>query len=115
MDSVNQTVQLGDSYNVIGLDQFGGECKLENRTIRALADDEVLVKVQCATIHPADMFFLKGVYGSSQPNPPLVPGFEGSGEVVQVGKNVDRNLIGVRCAIASNPSTQGPYQGVWGQ
>ena len=45
---------------------------------------EVLVKIEAAPINPSDIVFLKGLYGSKKPLP-VVPGFEGSGTVVENG------------------------------
>lgn len=44
-------------------------------------DGQVLIKVESASINPADNAFLKGKYGAKR-TPPCTPGLEGSGTVV---------------------------------
>jgi len=45
---------------------------------------EVLVRVISSPINPSDLAFLRGLYGFKKPLPAL-PGFEGSGTVVEAG------------------------------
>jgi NADPH:quinone reductase-like Zn-dependent oxidoreductase len=104
-------------YNVLEIQKYGGEIELKKRTLKEkLEDKECLIKIHVTTIHPADMFFLVGAYGNMQPkNFPLVPGFEGSGEIVKVGSKVDASVIGKRVCIVANSITEGDFQGLWGE
>src|SRR5438270_6783538 len=45
---------------------------------------EVLVRVFASPVNPSDLMFLQGLYGFKKPLP-TIPGFEGSGTVVEAG------------------------------
>jgi NADPH:quinone reductase-like Zn-dependent oxidoreductase len=109
-------MELND-YDVLEMESFGGGLTVKKRTLKEkLEDEECLIKVHVTTIHPADMFFLGGHYGHIKPKIfPLVPGFEGSGEIIKVGEKVDRSNIGKRVCLVQNSLTEGPFQGMWGQ
>lgn len=104
-------------YNVLELQKYGGEVELNRRILKSKLDEkECLIRVYVTTIHPADIFFLAGAYGPIQPRVfPVVPGFEGSGEIIDVGEKVDRSNIGKRVCLVQNSVTEGPFQGMWGQ
>jgi NADPH2:quinone reductase len=74
---------------------------------------EVLVKVAASPINPSDLMFLRGLYGVKKPLP-AIPGFEGSGTVVESGSGfLPRMLKGKRVAChAADPKTAG---GLWAQ
>ena len=83
--------------------------------IRELKDGEILVKVYSAPVHPADQGFCRGYYGNKEklPEPPLGCGFEGAGEVVEIGPNTQESLKGKRVAFAQgidDPEYQGTYR-----
>lgn len=62
---------------------------------------EVLVKVFASPVNPSDLMFLQGLYGFKKPLP-AVPGFEGSGMVVETGPGMlGRFLKGKRVACAA--------------
>lgn len=48
---------------------------------------EVLIRIEAAPINPSDLYFIRGLYGT-KPQLPTVPGFEGSGIVVQNGGGI---------------------------
>jgi NADPH:quinone reductase-like Zn-dependent oxidoreductase len=52
-----------------------------------IGDGEVRVRVHSAGINFADLMMRQGLYGAS-PNFPFTPGYEVSGEVTEIGKNV---------------------------
>jgi len=59
---------------------------------------EVLVKVFASPVNPSDLMFLQGLYGFKKPLP-AVPGFEGSGTVVEASPGMlGRFLSGKRVA-----------------
>jgi hypothetical protein len=72
---------------------------------------EVLVRVFASPINPSDLMFIRGLYGFKKPLP-AVPGFEGSGTVVEAGAGMmPRFLIGRRVACAAaDPKVTG---GMW--
>lgn len=72
---------------------------------------EVLVKMYASPINPSDLAFLGGGYGI-QKKYPTVPGFEGSGTVVEAGKGFLPNLWkGKKVACAASPK----YNGCWAE
>jgi NADPH:quinone reductase-like Zn-dependent oxidoreductase len=92
-----------------------------NRESMAVADlpvprpgpGQVLVRVAASPINPSDQMFLRGLYGFKKPLP-AIPGFEGSGTVVEAGDGMmARFLKGrrVACAAAA-PDVAG---GMWAE
>lgn len=62
---------------------------------------EVLVKVFASPVNPSDLMFIIGNYGFKKPLP-AIPGFEGSGTVVEVGSGMmARFMKGRRVACAA--------------
>lgn len=74
---------------------------------------QVLVKVCASPINPSDLMFIQGLYGFKKPLP-AVPGFEGSGTVVEAGPGMlGRFLKGKRVACAAaDPKISG---GMWAE
>src|SRR5262245_65864843 len=74
---------------------------------------EVLVKVFASPINPSDLTFIQGLYGFKK-SLPAVPGFEGSGTVVEGGPGLlPRFLKGKRVACAAaDPKISG---GMWAE
>src|SRR5262249_2094716 len=63
---------------------------------------EVLVKVFASPVNPSDLMFILGKYGFRKPLP-AIPGFEGSGTVVEVGSGIMASFMKdrrVACAAA---------------
>jgi len=58
--------------------------KVEEKSLPGLQDDEVLVRMEGAPCNPSDIAFLRGGYNIIKPLP-AVPGFEGTGTVVETG------------------------------
>jgi NADPH:quinone reductase len=72
---------------------------------------EVLVKVHASSMNPSDLMFIQGLYGFKKPLP-TIPGFEGSGTVVESGPGMmPRFLKGrrVACAAADPKITSGMW------
>lgn len=72
---------------------------------------EVLVKVYASPMNPSDLMFMTGNYGFKKPLP-AIPGFEGSGTVVEVGSGfMARFMKGrrVACAAADAKVTGGMW------
>jgi NADPH:quinone reductase-like Zn-dependent oxidoreductase len=62
---------------------------------------EVLVRIEATPVNPSDLMFVRGLYGQKK-SLPVVPGFEGSGEVVAAGEGLlARYLSGKRVACAA--------------
>lgn len=81
--------------------------KLANRLLPKLGDGDVLIKTHTAACNPSDIAFIQGGYNIVK-KLPAVPGFEGSGIVVDAGKQM-KTLIGkkVSCFI------QDDIDGTW--
>jgi NADPH2:quinone reductase len=74
---------------------------------------EVLVRVFASPINPSDLVFIRGLYGFKKPLP-AIPGFEGSGTVVEAGAGMMPHLLKgrrVACA-AADPKVRG---GTWAE
>lgn len=88
-----------------------GGLRVERRPIPSPGRDEVLVKVAASPINPSDLAVLRGRYGF-RPDPPFVPGGEGSGTVVAVGPGaMGRYFQGRRVACLWD----GKRDGAWAQ
>jgi NADPH2:quinone reductase len=74
---------------------------------------QVLVRVAASPINPSDLMFIRGLYGFKKPLP-AIPGFEGSGTVVEAGSGMmPRFLKGRRVACAAaDPNIAG---GMWAE
>ncbi len=74
---------------------------------------QVLVRVAASPINPSDQMFIRGLYGFKKPLP-AIPGFEGSGTVVEAGSGImPRFLRGRRVACsAADPNIAG---GMWAE
>jgi len=74
---------------------------------------QVLVRVAASPINPSDQMFIRGLYGFKKPLP-AIPGFEGSGTVVEAGSGMmARFLKGRRVACAAgDPNVVG---GLWAE
>jgi len=93
------------------LPQNGATVKTEKLPVPSPGPGEVLVKMFASPINPSDLMFLKGDYGL-QKEFPVVPGFEGSGTVVEAGKGFLPKLWkGRNVACAASPK----YNGCWAE
>lgn len=105
--------QLPEMMTAVVLDAYEGAkaLRVEPRPIPQPGPNEVLVKVAASPINPSDLMFLVGRYGFTKPTP-VVPGFEGAGTVVAVGRStglMGRYLLGKRVACV----TQQQGDGLW--
>jgi NADPH:quinone reductase-like Zn-dependent oxidoreductase len=74
---------------------------------------EVLVRVHASPLNPSDDLFIRGLYGFRKPLP-TVPGFEGSGTVVEAGRGaLARFLNGKR--VACTAAAANIDGGMWAQ
>ena len=70
---------------------------------------QVLVKMAYSPINPSDLAFLTGQYGIQKPFP-TVPGFEGSGTVMESGGGFYANFLkGKRVACVAHEKLDGPW------
>jgi len=83
--------------------------KIGERDLPELKGDEVLVEMKAAPCNPSDIAFIRGGYNIIK-EVPAVPGFEGAGVVVAIGKNAQK-LIGKRVS----SFTQEEHDGTWAE
>lgn len=78
--------------------------------LRAIGENDILVKVHSGVINPSDLMFVDGHY-SAKKNFPFIPGFEGSGVVVAGGSSVkSQSLVGKNiCFLSSGEDDAGSY------
>ena len=69
------------------------------REIPVPAEDEVLIRVMACGVCGSDVHIFEGDQGSTQTVPPLIPGHEFSGEVVEIGNRVEGFQIGDRVTV----------------
>lgn len=78
----------------------------------AIGPREVVVRVRSAAVGWVDLLMSSGQY-QHMAQPPYVPGLEGTGEVVAVGRDVTARSIGDRVIVdgfVAGPRSLGPYQ-----
>ncbi|HEU4597223.1 MAG TPA: alcohol dehydrogenase catalytic domain-containing protein, partial [Pyrinomonadaceae bacterium] len=74
---------------------------LVERPVPRPGEGEALVRIAATPINPSDLMFVRGLYGQKK-RLPVVPGFEGSGVVVEAGDGMmGRYLKGKRVACAA--------------
>ena len=106
-------IEIPDTMTVAVLNSYSGAdaLSIEKRPIPKPGKNEVLVRVAFAPINPSDLATLKGQYGFNDPTP-VVPGGEGSGEVVAAGPGLMSSYFqGKRVACTG----WGSGGGVWSQ
>lgn len=101
----------GKTFKAVVLDKPGGKLEVKDVEFPKLKSGQVLVKVEASPINPSDLLFLEGHYPAEK-SFPCIPGFEGSGTVVQSGggflgwKNTSKR-VAFTC--------KDPYYGCWGE
>lgn len=83
--------------------------RIEDRALTPPGPHDLVIRIQAAPVHPADLVFVQGRYGVRKPLP-TIPGFEAVGEVVQVGAQVDSAWLGRRVACMS-----AEHDGAWAE
>ena len=78
------------TMKAIQVEDFTKPVKVVEVPIPKITSNQVLVKMFYAPINPSDLGTTRGKYFATAKLPlPLTPGFEGSGEVVEVGKDYE--------------------------
>jgi NADPH:quinone reductase len=88
---------------------------LKELTTDPLASGYVRVKVFSAPVNPSDYLHAAGVYGIKslfKSQEEMGVGFEGAGEVVELGPDVDASFLNARVAFAFNVH-EADYEGSW--
>lgn len=91
-----QTIEAKETtMQALAIDAFGGpeKLKMQSLPVPEIGDDEVLIRIGTAGVGQWDPFEREGGFAGylkDEPAFPYVIGSEGSGTIVQAGKNVDR-------------------------
>lgn len=104
---------IPETMTVVVLTAYSGSNALhiEERPVPKPGKNEVLVKVAFSPINPSDLATLEGHYGFDDPTP-LIPGGEGSGEVVAAGPGMlSQYFLGKKVACTG----WGSGGGIWCQ
>lgn len=92
MTQVNN--RIPNNMKAIAIDRFGGidELKLQTLPVPEIGPDEVLIRVEQASLGSWDVEEREGKYAEylGEPTFPYVLGWEGAGRVVSVGEQVSR-------------------------
>lgn len=80
-------MSLPETYKVIKANH-GGEPSIAQKQLSKPLENQVLVKIEFATINPTDLLRLGGTYGKLEGEQALLNGVEGSGIVAAVGTNL---------------------------
>ncbi|WP_339183984.1 NAD(P)-dependent alcohol dehydrogenase [Oceanobacillus sp. FSL W7-1293] len=74
--------------------------EIKTQPIPSLSDNEILVKLQAVGICGSDIhYFEHGGIGNTKVKTPFILGHECAGEVIQIGRNVEKFTLGDRVAI----------------
>lgn len=83
--------------------------KIEEKPLRQLKPDELLIKMEAAPFNPSDIAFMQNSYQVKK-QMPCVPGFEGAGIVVEVGSDLDsKRWINKRVSCFSQQDKDGTW------
>ena len=102
-------------YKAWQVDKFKGDPILRDLSHKPLSNNQLLVKIKCSTIHPADLAIVSGQHGVKPTQFPFTGGLEGSGIIEHVGSSIDKNLIGKRVGVIGKVNTNGEYLGTWAE
>ena len=103
------------TYKAWQVDKFKGDPVLRDVIHKPLQDNQLLVKVKFATIHPADLAIVSGQHGLCPTQFPFTGGLEGSGIIEKVGNSIDKNIINKRVGVYSKVTIKGEYFGTWAE
>lgn len=96
----------------IQIHEFGGPevLKYEEVTVPSPADDEVLIKIYASGVNPIDWKIRAGLAQKKFPvHLPLIPGWDVSGEIEEVGSNILNFKKGEEVYSRPDPTRNGTY------
>lgn len=113
------SINIPEEMCAVVLDSFSGAeaLRVEKRPVTRPGKNEVPVKMEGSTIHPADIELINGQYGYFDDfHPPFVAGVSGCGTVVEAGSGLmARYLKGKRVQCASKILYQETGDGAWAE
>ena len=80
------------------LEAFGAPLVLQERDIPLPHEGEVLLKVEACGVCQTDLKICQGKHPAVR-DVPVIPGHEVAGEIVEVGKNIDKGYFGKRVVV----------------
>jgi len=87
-----------------------GVLRFEDVPMPEIGADDLLIKVHCAGVNPADTQFRRGDYRAFVPLPlPFIPGWDVAGSVESIGSGVTRFKTGDRVFAMSDMRRNGAY------
>ncbi len=99
--------KLPSTMKAVVLSDFSKPLEIKEMPIPKPTSGQVLIKMEASPINPSDLSFLVGHY-SSKKTLPTIPGFEGSGLVVESGGGLfGWKLKGSRVAVAATDECTG--------
>ncbi|MBU1369662.1 MAG: zinc-binding dehydrogenase [Bacteroidetes bacterium] len=83
--------------------------EVQQKKFREPLPNELLIKMEAAPFNPSDIAFLQDNYNVKK-QMPCVPGFEGAGKIVEVGKELDSGFwLGKRVSCFSQQNKDGTW------
>ncbi|KAK2733722.1 hypothetical protein FQN55_003177 [Onygenales sp. PD_40] len=90
-------------WKLVGQDGFDG-LKYTEEPVAELGDNQVLVKIKAASLNPRDLLITRGLYPFPLNPTGIVPGSDGAGTVLAIGKHVTRFQPGDNVLTTINPT-----------
>lgn len=84
-----QQVRLGSTYKAATLKEVGQPLVIEEKPISKLTATQVRIQTQFCSVNSVDCLS----FSDNSKKLPFVPGYELSGEVIEVGKDVSKEQI----------------------
>lgn len=101
----------------ISVQEFGAASNLNyiNCERPPLGERQVRIRIHYAGVNPVDRLIRQGGYGFFEPDLPYTPGFDGAGDIIEVGQEVKDLKVGDRVfgAALINNATSGSYAEEW--
>ncbi|GBF51159.1 Zn-dependent oxidoreductase [Leptospira ryugenii] len=98
------------AVTIVKYDETSPILELREKEMPEPKDNEVLIKIHASPINPSDLMFIRGLYGIKK-KAPVAAGFEASGTVVSVGKEIrflKPNML-VSCVSGHNDGSWSEY------
>ncbi|PNF14481.1 hypothetical protein B7P43_G16426 [Cryptotermes secundus] len=79
------------TYKAAVLQEFKKDLVIKEQKRRKLQEDEVRIKVNCCGVNASDIMICQGLHEIS-PKLPFIPGYEVSGEILELGSKAAKEL-----------------------
>ncbi|TGN20466.1 Zn-dependent oxidoreductase [Leptospira idonii] len=103
-------MEVMKAVTLLKYDENQPALELREKEIPEPKDNEVLIRIHAAPINPSDLMFIRGLYGIKK-KAPVSAGFEASGTVVSVGKDIKtlKPDMRVSCVAGHNDGSWAEY------